>query len=79
MRLNCERTNCSTNKITQEIHFATVETGFDGFLWVKLSPGITGYESASVKDLIKGHTKSVWFIWTGTLKELQQFMKKFKV
>ncbi len=52
MRLSCIRTNCTTNIETVETHLATVEIGFDSRLWVKLKPGVTGYESASVDNLL---------------------------
>lgn len=55
MKLHCKRTNCSTGLVTDEVHTATL-VYHEGVLkswWIKLEPGVTGYESASVEDLLR--------------------------
>lgn len=58
MRLNCIRTNSHTDQETTEVHTATVHWS-DGLKeWVvKISPGVTGYESALVRDLLREDRK----------------------
>lgn len=53
MKLKCIRTNCHTGKETEEIHTAAVRIGSGYEAWVYLYPGVTGYESCSVKDLLR--------------------------
>ena len=55
MKLLCKRTNCSTSLIKDEVHTATLvyHAGHLNSWWIKLDPGVTGYESASVNDLLR--------------------------
>lgn len=70
MRLKCERWTLDQNGEPDtgkdEIHTAEVRRGFDGKLWVHLRPGVTGYESASVEDLLKDNKLSNWPACAGT-------------
>lgn len=65
MRLNCIRTNLATNgqRLT-EVHHATLCKNSIGW-WVKLDPGVTGYESAQVDNVLKTPGKG-WSACAGT-------------
>lgn len=66
MKLNCIRKNCSTGIETTEVHVATVKRAkFDNQLWLYLSPGVTGYESAPVEGLLEDRYKQ-WYACAGT-------------
>jgi len=54
MRLNCIRTAYDGKQWT-EVHTVKVEYHGDNLnsWWIKLSPGVTGYESAPVESILK--------------------------
>jgi hypothetical protein len=64
MRLNCIRTDCSTQEKKTEVHTASVKFGACHEFWVYLSPGITGYESCSVDNLLSENKKWNTGDWT---------------
>lgn len=71
MKLNCIRTKLALENDGMEsswidVNEASVIIGFDNRLWVKLSPGVTGYESASVEDLLKESYRGDWSACAGT-------------
>lgn len=63
MKLLCERINCSTEAKTIEHHTATLHYHASiKSWWIKLSPGVTGYESAPVEGLLAENRR--WRHWS---------------
>lgn len=67
MKLSCVRIDSTSGHKKTEIHMAEVRKSSNGELWIHLVPGVTGYESASVKNLLKRDEKfSGWSACAGT-------------
>jgi hypothetical protein len=74
VRLKCERRRYDTEhilrNITFEEHLATLEwhEGYLNSWWVQLKPGVTGFESVSVANLLRdpaGRSLIGWFACAG--------------
>ncbi len=65
MKLKCIRTNCHTGAETVENHKAVIYHSKFNSWCIKLEPGVTGYESFLIRDMLNKEV-TAWSACAGT-------------
>lgn len=69
MKLNCIQTDCCSGVEKNSVQTARLKYGPCNEWWVHIEPGVTGYESASVNDLLSYDRRCIlagWYCCAGT-------------
>ena len=66
MRLQCRRISCITDEVTIETHRAITYMSSVLGGCIRITPGVTGYESFSIADMLKRPKMGDWYACAGT-------------